>query len=197
MICTFFVLLVFGLVFSPTAAVSAEEKKTITLSDAEGLSVAAGLMNAGHVEEAKKMYSLLMHSRNPEIGNEAIFMLSQIYVAQNNYNKAIELLIGMLNRFPRLTRVRLELARVYFLNENYSDARFHFELVKGGRDIPPAVIENVERYLAAIRQKKEWSLDVTLGAAPDSNINQASGNREECIETPFGLLCRPLEDKQR
>jgi hypothetical protein len=38
-------------------------------------------------------------------------------------------------------------------------------------------------------------VDFSLSPVSDSNINQASGGREECIDTVFGTLCRPLEEK--
>ena len=170
--------------------------RDIHISDEQGLGLAAELFNAGQLEAAMQIYNLLLQSRQQEISTEAAFILSQIYVGKEDYNQAIELLIGILNRFPSLARVRLELARAYFLNENWEDARFHFELVKGGKDIPPEVIANVDLFLQAIRRQKNWSLELGLGYVPDSNLNQSSGNTEECIATSLGLFCRELEDEK-
>jgi hypothetical protein len=113
---------------------------------------------------------------------------------QGKYRQAISLFHAILNRSPNLTRVRLDLARAYFLDKNYEDATFQFELVKGG-DLPPEVSANVDMFLDAIRRQKNWTVDLSFSPVSDSNINQASGNREECIDTVWGTLCRPLEEK--
>lgn len=193
-----FRLLAFSLILLQAAAGFAVEPEAeyLHLSDEQGLALAASLFNDGQREAAMQIYYLLMQSSQQEISIEAAFILSQIYVSQEEYNRAIELLIGILNRFPSLARVRLELARAYYLNKNWDDARFHFELVKGGQDIPPEVIANVDLYLQAIRRQKNWSLEVGLGYVPDSNLNQATGNTEECISTSMGLFCRRLDDKK-
>lgn len=175
---------------------SATGRESITLSDEQGLHLAGDLLREGKQEEAVAVYTLLLQSRASEISIEAAFILSQIYVAEERHNQAIELLIGVLNRYPDLPRVRLELARAFFLNEDWEDARFHFELVKGGKNIPPEVVANVDHFLRAIRLQKNWSLEFGLGYLPDSNLNQASGNTEECISTSFGLFCRELKDKK-
>jgi len=40
------------------------------------------------------------------------------------------------------------LARAYFLDKNYEDAAFQFEMVKGG-DLPPEVLANIDKFLDA------------------------------------------------
>lgn len=191
----FFLAMTAALAAGLPAALAAETGE-VRLSDEEGLALAATLYNRGDEAAAEWVYSLLLQSRRPEISVEGAFLLSQIYVARGQYGQAIALLTGILNRFPNLARVRLELARAYFLNENWDDARFHFELVKGGQNIPPGVVANVDLFLREIRRKKSWSLEVGFGYVPDSNLNQASGVTEECIGTSMGLLCRAVEDKK-
>jgi hypothetical protein len=53
----------------------------------------------------------------------------------------------------------------------------------------------VDAFLDAIRRQKNWTVDFSLSPVKDSNVNQASGDREECIDTIFGTLCRPLQEK--
>ncbi len=115
---------------------------------------------------------------------------------EEEFRKAISLYIQILNRQPDLPRVRLELARAYFLNQEYEDAQLQFELVKGGK-LPPAVLEKIDIYLTLIRRKKDWNFDFSMALVPDSNINQASGGKEECIALGNILLCRPLEEKKK
>jgi hypothetical protein len=137
---------------------------------------------------------LLTQGRNPEHRIEAAFQLAGIAGEAGKYREAVNLYQNILNQRPDLPRVRLELARAYFLDKNYEDAAFQFELVKGG-DLPPEVLANVDMFLDAIRRQKNWTLDFSLSPVFDSNTNQASDGRDECIDTAVGPLCRTLEDK--
>jgi tetratricopeptide (TPR) repeat protein len=165
------------------------------MSDPEGLVLARALLESGRQSEAGQIYVLLLQSRIPEVRVEALFQLGQIALLEREYNRAVEYFLIILTRFPDLARVRLELARTYFLNENYEEARFQFELVKGGAGLPPEVLEKVDFFLESIRRQKNWTLDFGLSLTPDSNINQVSGAGEECIATVYGLLCRDLKKK--
>ena len=89
----------------------------------------------------------------------------------------------MLVAHPELVRVRLELARAFFHKGDDGLARRHFEQVLAGRP-PAAVALNVNRFLAAMRARKRWSLRVGMALAPDSNIGAASAER--IIYIPVG-----------
>jgi tetratricopeptide (TPR) repeat protein len=176
---------------SPDAPGQAERP----LSEREALALAGRFLEQGRTDEAAALFRTLMASaRNPEYRIEAAFQLAGMAVREGKYREAVALYRNILNQRPDLPRVRLELARAHFLDRNYEDAAFQFEMVRGG-DLPPEVLANVDRYLDAIRRRKNWTLDFFLSPVSDSNINQASGGREECIDTVFGTLCRPLEDQ--
>ena len=102
-------------------------------------------------------------------------------------DKAIANFRKMLVADPGLVRVRLELARAFFLKEEDSLARRHFEQVLAGKP-PVGVALNVNRFLAEIRARKRWSVRVGAALAPDSNISSRSGERTILIDTPFGRL---------
>ena len=87
---------------------------------------------------------------------------------------------------PELVRVRLELARTFFLKGRDTLAREHFERVLAG-DLPPPVIANVQRFLGEIRARKRWNVYFGASLAPDSNIGSASDER---IIQIFGLPFR-------
>ena len=98
-------------------------------------------------------------------------------------DEAIAAFRKMLIADPRLVRVRLELARAFFLKGEDSLARRHFEMVLAGR--PPAgVALNVQRFLAEIRARKRWSVRVGFALAPDTNLGAASGG--DTIWIPVG-----------
>ena len=91
-------------------------------------------------------------------------------------DKAIAAFRKMLIANPRLLRVRLELARAFFLKGEDGLAREHFERVLAGK--PPAgVALNINRFLSQIRARKRWSVRVGLALAPDTNLGAGSDER--------------------
>ena len=88
---------------------------------------------------------------------------------------------------PDQTRVRLELARAFFLKGQDGLARRHFERVLAG-DVPAPVVANVNRFLAEIRARRRWSAYGGIGLAPDTNIGAAPAQRAQLVDTPFGRL---------
>lgn len=108
-------------------------------------------------------------------------------------DEAIAAFHGVLTERPGLVRVRLELARAFFLAGEDSLAREHFERVLAG-DIPEAVAANVHRFLNAIRARKRWYVRFGLSLAPDTNIGASSGERIIMIDTVFGRLPFTLDE---
>ena len=101
-------------------------------------------------------------------------------------DRAIATFRKMLIANPRLVRVRLELARAFFLKGEDGLARQHFERVLAGN--PPAgVALNVNRFLGQIRARKRWSMRVGFALAPDTNLG---GGSEERIIYIHGLPFR-------
>ena len=102
-------------------------------------------------------------------------------------DEAIAAFRAILVDHPELVRVRLELAHAFFLKEEDSLARRHFEQVLAGTP-PPAVAANIRRFLDIMRARRRWEAHFGLAAAPDSNLNAASGERTVFLDTPFGRL---------
>ena len=94
---------------------------------------------------------------------------------------------------PELVRVRLELARAFFMKEEDRLARRHFEQVLAGRP-PPAVAANVQRFLNIMRARRRWEAHFGAAIAPDSNMNAASGEKTVWIDTFLGRLPFTLDD---
>ena len=93
-------------------------------------------------------------------------------------DEAIAGLHGILVGQPGLVRVRLELARAFFLKGKDSLAREHFERVLAGKPFA-AVAANIGRFLNAIRARRRWSGTFGFSFAPDSNVGAVS--EEEII----------------
>lgn len=164
------------------------------LSASDMIALANNLMERGNLDDAVQIYNALLGQvTDANIRTEALFQSGNIAMARGDLNAAIKAYRTIVDTNPNLPRVRLELARAYFLNGDYQAAQFHFEFIRAMPDLPISVREKIDQYLSFIRMHKNWSLDFGFGIVPDSNINNAGTMRDECINTIFGSLCRPLE----
>ena len=91
-------------------------------------------------------------------------------------DEAIAIFHAMLVANPGLVRVRLELARAFFLKGEDELATRHFEAVLAGNP-PEAVAANVRRFLDEIRARKRWTYRAGFALAPDTNIGAGSDER--------------------
>ena len=103
------------------------------------------------------------------------------------YDKAITAFRRILVDRPELVRVRLELARAFFLNGQDGLARRHFEAVLAG-GVPPPVAANIRAFLNAMQARKRGTGYFGAAIAPDSNLNAASESEIIYIDTVFGRL---------
>ena len=108
-------------------------------------------------------------------------------------DEAIAAFRAMLVRRPELVRVRLELARAFFLKGEDKLARRHFEHVLAGKP-PAAVALNVSRFLKIMRARKRWSLRLGAAFLPDTNLGTSSAERTILLDTPFGRLPFTLDN---
>ena len=88
-------------------------------------------------------------------------------------DEAVAALRSILIDRPDLVRVRLELARAFFLKEEDGLARDHFERVLAGEP-PLAITANIRRFLNVMRARRRWSARFGFTFAPDSNIGSTS-----------------------
>ena len=86
-------------------------------------------------------------------------------------DEAIAALRAILIDRPGLVRVRLELARAFFLKREDDLSREHFERVLAGGP-PPVMVANI--FLEEMRARRRWSGWFGATLAPDSNVNAAS-----------------------
>ena len=103
------------------------------------------------------------------------------------YDKAIAAFRAILVNHPNLVRVRLELARTFFLRGRDELARRHFEAVLAG-GVPLPVAANINRFLTIMQARKRLTGYFGMAIAPDSNLNAASESEIIYIDTVFGRL---------
>jgi len=148
------------------------------------------LITAGKLAEAREILGKVKGQTTDPLQED--FLLAQIAVAEKRYQDAVNIYRSMLVQRPELTRVRLELARTFFLMKDDANARFHFELVLA-EDLPEAVIKNIQNFLFAIRKRKQWQINSYIALAPDTNISAAPDT--DTIDL-FGLPFQLSEDAQ-
>ena len=104
-------------------------------------------------------------------------------------DEAVQAFHAILIGRPEPVRVRLELARAFFLKGEDVLARRHFGQVLAGKP-SPVVAANIVRFLRIIRGRQRWRAHFGVAIAPDSNLNTASGTRSIWLDTPFGQRLR-------
>ena len=153
------------------------------------------LIRSGRFEEA--LNSLRLQAQGLKIDADVLFLigLAAIGASQRSelmenqrealLNEAIGAFRAMLIARPELVRVRLELARAFFLKGEDDLSRKHFEYVLAA-ELPAAVVANVRRFLLEIRARRRWDLRMGFALTPDSNISSTSAARNIYINgLPF------------
>ena len=147
---------------------------------------AKALIDAGRFEEAIVALRPLLEQERVEGNVLFLYGLASLEASQRParteeereilLNEAIGAFHLMLVETPGLVRVRLELARAFFLKGEDDLATRHFEAVLAG-GVPEAVTVNVNRFLDEIRSRDRWSFNVGAALAPDTNIGSGSDVR--------------------
>jgi tetratricopeptide (TPR) repeat protein len=139
------------------------------------------LMNSGKLEEASAVLDDRLAVAPKDA--QALFLKGMIATAKKDNRQAIRIYRSILIDHPEATRVRLELARAFFLDKDYGNALRQFQFALAGNP-PSEVVANINRYMAAIRDAKSFSYNFGLALAPDTNLNTGSSAREVTL---FGL----------
>ena len=144
-------------------------------------SQAQQLMNAGRLDDADAVLDARLAVAPKDV--QARFLKGMIAVARKDNRRAVRIFRSILIDQPDATRVRLELARAFYLARDYGNALRQFQFALAG-DLPPAVATNVQSYLASIRETKSLTYNFGVAVAPDTNLNTGSSAREVSL---FGL----------
>ena len=120
-------------------------------------------------------------------GIERAFIEGMNSIAARDYRAAEAAFRRILDRDPRLLRVRLELARALYMEQKDEQADYHFRFAAG--EHPPAqVARNITRFREAIRARRAWRFNFDVGFAPDTNINSATDKQTvDIYGLPFRL----------
>ena len=168
--------------FAIAAAMAAEETSNRPAA-VPGMKKARELVNSGKFDEALDVLRPLAEAHPKRTD---VLFLRGLAAAQASQrpdglvqdrkallDEAIGALRTILIGRPGLVRVRLELARAFFLKREDGLARRHFERVLAGKP-PAAVAANINRFLRTMRARRRWSVHVGGAVAPSTNIGAVS-----------------------
>jgi outer membrane protein len=144
------------------------------LSVDQRLAMAEQQINSGNLATARTVLASLTMLMN-ETEWQRRFLLGRLEQESGNYDAAVFHFRLMLAHNPRLTRIRLELARTLFLDKDDDAAEYHFRLALADGP-PPAVRDNIMTFRQAIRSRRSWRASFDIGIAPDTNINGATSD---------------------
>ncbi len=155
-------------------------------SEPGGVAEARALIDAGRFMDAVAILGPLVQDDVIEANSLFLYGLAAMGASQQAgvpedtrealLDQAIASFHAMLVEAPGLLRVRLELARAFYLKGEDELARRHFVYVLAG-DPPATVVANVRRFLNRIEGRGRWSYRIGAALAPDSNIGGTSDER--------------------
>ena len=179
---------------SPNAALDTNSH-FVELSPKQMLALAERLIAANDLERSKALLVAIDNSSTTSVDRTQVrFLLGMIAYAQGDLRGARDSYREILADHPDLTRVRLELARVLFALEDDGAAAHHFRLALADDMARPAH-RTIERFLQEMRRRKAFNVRLSLGIAPDSNVNSATTDETTQL---YGFLPAELsQDAQK
>ena len=152
------------------------------------LGEAQKLVLAGRFDEARPLIAAL--AAVPSLYFETQFLSGYVAEQTGDYRHAEAIFRAILVQDPKQTRVRLELARTLLAEGKTQAADHQFRLAAQADDLPPEITRTIRQVRTILRSKRTWTLNVDVGIAPDSNINNATG--ADSITVNFGPIPLPL-----
>ncbi len=183
----------FGASGAPTDAVAPGrgDATEITMTTTQAIQLAGRLVQSGDTEHATQILTMMPDTGNTELETERQFLQAQIASRRGDIDAAIRIYQKILDVRPDAARVRFELALCYMHQNRWSRADYHLRLAMAGDDLSDDVKRMMNYYRYVVRQNKNWNVYFNFGAAPDNNINNATGG-SECVMTIWGPFCREL-----
>lgn len=185
-------LFVLYLLIQPIFNVWAESNtKDFTMNTVDAVKLAGDMVEKGNLDTAEQILTKIPKMNNLPLEIERWFLLGQISARRGDYDTAIKIFRKILDDQPDLARIRFELAICYMKTGHWYRADYHLRLAMAGDNLPDDVRKMMSYYRYIVRQNKNWNVWFNFGAAPDNNVNQATGGTE-CVNTIFGPMCREL-----
>lgn len=147
------------------------------------------LVQAGRYPEARLLLTALRLA--PGFLLQTRFLTGYIAAREGDLAAAARAYKEILADDPNQTRVRLELGRTMIALGQSAAADRQLRLAQQSRELDPDLARLVRGARDVIRSARAFRADVTLGIAPDTNINNATDART--VDVNLGDYSLPLE----
>ena len=161
---------------------------TVRTNASDLLAHIEALVRDRHFDEARPLLAAL--SQAPGYRLETRFLKGVIAAETGDLKGAEAQYRAILVDDPKQTRVRYELGKTLLAQGRTAAADHQLRLAAESEEIPPEIARSIRSVRNIIRSKRTWSVNVDLGIAPDSNINNATG--ADTITVLFGTQPIPL-----
>jgi hypothetical protein len=131
------------------------------------------LVAAKRYDDVKPLLAAL--ATVPALRFETRFLTGYVAEETGDYGRAEAMFRAILVDDPSQTRVRLELGRTLLAMGHTQSADHQLRLAAESKDLPPEIARTIRSVRNIIRTKRQWSVNVDFGIAPDTNINNATG----------------------
>ncbi len=153
------------------------------------------LVGQGHYREAQPLVDALRLAPGYKLQTE--FLSGLIASRLGRYGEAVDRFKQVLAEDPRQTGVRLELADALMKLKQTASADRQLHIAEQDRDLPQEVARTIRAARDTIRSARAWRLDVNVGIAPDTNINNATSAQAVTILLGGTPLQASLNDDAR
>lgn len=161
----------------------------IRLTPPQLLASVERLVQAGKYPEARALLAALRLA--PGFALQTRFLTGYMAAQEGDLAAAARAYKEILADDPNQTRVRLELGRTMIAMGQSAAADRQLRLAQQSRELDPDLARLVRGARDVIRSARAFRADVTLGIAPDTNINNATSART--VNVNLGDYSLPLE----
>jgi hypothetical protein len=175
--------------------VCASDACSFTLTPQQLLAAAERLVHEQRYAEAAPLIAALRLA--PGYTMQTRFLTGFIAAQTGKLPEAAAQYRAILTDDPRQTAVRLELAKVMLAMRQPAAADKQFRIAEQDATLSPEVLRTIRTVRDTIRSARAWQVDVSIGIAPDSNINNATAVDTVTVmlgDTPIPLT---LDDRAR
>ena len=170
--------------------------KTVSVSALDAVKLAGRLVEVGDYKHAQDILIKMPQTNSLPVELERWYLLAQIEQKKGNVDEAIRIYRKILDDQPDLVKIRYELAICYMMKHQWYRADYNLRLAMAGKNIPDDIKKRMMYLRYVARQNKNWNVWFNVGAAPDTNVNQATGGKE-CVITSWGEFCRDLPEPEQ
>ncbi|VGM94855.1 TPR repeat-containing protein NMB0313 precursor [uncultured Avibacterium sp.] len=135
---------------------------------------------------------LPLYKKLPQTQQDPIllqFAQARLAQTEQNYSEAIEIFQTLLEKYPDITPIRVQLAESLIENHQYHSANKQITEIRQTPDIPKDILIQLNGLKTIEEREKDWSITGNLRFLKEKNVNNAPSQRK--IQLENGELTLP------